>query len=380
MSPVHSGKPRIVSQGVVYSGENGSRTQSATFPLACVADSGRWFVMFRGAPDKVRTTGQQVWLTWSDTEGREWSPPIEPFAPPTVGGRDGLLRFGGLTQLGEGRLFAAVNWVDHSQPELPYFNESNEGLLDTRIFHSVSLDGGASWGPLTLMNTSPFIQPTPLTGPVLRLRNGELACQFELNKHYDAPEPWHHAAVMKFSRDGGRTWPEHRVVAQDPANRIHYWDQRPAVLPDGRILDLFWTFDRHAAAYHNIHARESDDNWRTWSQMWDTGVPGQPGPVFPLAGGAIAMPFVDRTGAPAIKVRTSVDAGRSWPAESESVVYASDASQNRAKASTQDAWSEMEAFSVGLPHAAPLPGGGALVVYYAGPERDRTAIRWAVVR
>ena len=46
----------------------------------------------------------------------------------------------------------------------------------------------------------------------------------------------------------------------------------------------------------------------------------------------------------------------------------------------QDAWAEMYQFSVGLPAAAPLGDGNALIVYYAGPETDRTSIRWAVVR
>ena len=54
-----------------------------------------------------------------------------------------------------------------------------------------------------------------------------------------------------------------------------------ALLPDGRLLDLFWTYDNHVAAYLNIHARASADGGRTWSALWDTGVPGQPAPVAP---------------------------------------------------------------------------------------------------
>jgi hypothetical protein len=34
---------------------------------------------------------------------------------------------------------------------------------------------------------------------------------------------------------------------------------------------------------------------------------------------------------------------------------------------------------VGLPNVATLPGGGALLVYDAGPETDVTEIHWAVV-
>ena len=50
--------------------------------------------------------------------------------------------------------------------------------------------------------------------------------------------------------------------------------------------------------------------------------------------------------------------------------------QRRGKASMQDAWSEMAAFSVGLPTTARLPDGDVLVVYYAGPETDHTGLYW----
>jgi hypothetical protein len=92
------------------------------------------------------------------------------------------------------------------------------------------------------------------------------------------------------------------------------------------------------------------------------------------------MVYVDRTGAPQIKLRLSDDGGRTWPDASESTLYGLDAaSQSRRKDSMQDAWAEMGRFSVGLPATAPLPDGGLLVVYYAGPDTDLTSIEWARV-
>lgn len=370
-----------VDEGLVFQASVGTDRQSATFPLACVTRSGRWWVAFRAAPTKLKNEGQHVLLTWSDDQGRSWHDPIEPFTSPQIDGKPGLLRFGGLTEVGEGRLIAVVNWVDHSNPELPYFDEATEALLDTRIFLSFSDDAGRTWSPLRVADTAPFNVPTPLTGPILMLPDGEWLCQFELNKAVGDPEPWKHASIFLFSKDEGRTWPRHTVAAQDPEGRVFYWDQRASVLPDGRLLDFFWTFDREKAVYLNIHARESRDAGRTWSDLSDTGVPGQPGPAFTLGDGALAMPYVDRTGAPAIRVRRSEDGGRHWPEDSVLTVYASQGvSQTREKQTMGDAWSEMYDFSVGLPHAARLPGGGALVVYYAGPKTDATGIRWAVVR
>lgn len=372
---------RISKEGCVFAGERDSDHQSLTFPMLCVTSGGRWLCTFRGAPEKVSNKGERPLLTWSDDQGKTWRTPFAPFEPDTLDERPGLFRFATLTALDDGRILAAINWVDASNPDAPYFNEETEGLLDTRVFLSISGDEGETWGTPRVMDTSPFHVPTPLTGPILKLRNGDLACQIELNKSYTDPLPWQHASVMLFSEDGGDTWLRHCVIAQDPENHIFYWDQRPSVLPDGTLFCAFWTFDRETADYLNIHTRYSQDNGETWSSLRDTGMPGQPGPAFALEDGTLAMPVVDRSGAPKITIRHSEDEGETWPKDDVLVVYDSaGTTQTEAKSSMQDAWAEMYAFSVGLPNVAPLPSGGALLVYYAGSETNHTAIRWGEIQ
>lgn len=370
-----------VQQGIVFAGERGSDRQSVTFPMPCVTSRGRWLCAFRAAPAKLPNVEQRPLLTWSDDRGVTWRTPFAPFVPPELDGRPGHFRFAALTDLGAGQILAAINWVSASDPDAPYFNESTEGLLDTRVHLSRSDDDGETWTPPCLVDTAPFEVPTPLTGPILKLANGDLACQVELNKAYADLSPWCHASVMLFSSDEGHTWPRHRIVTRDPGNRIFYWDQRPTVLPDGRIFDAFWTFDRTTSDYLTIHTSYSADNGDTWSPLHDTGMAGQPGPAFVLEDGSLAMPVVDREGAPKITVRRSSDAGKTWPNDGVLIVYdAVGTTQTEKKSSMQDAWAEMYAFSVGLPNVAPLPDGGALLVYYAGDATDHTAIRWAEIR
>jgi hypothetical protein len=108
----------------------------------------------------------------------------------------------------------------------------------------------------------------------------------------------------------------------------------------------------------NIHARESVDHGRTWSELWDTGVPGQPAPPVPLPDGTLGMVYVDRTAAPVIKMRVSRDRGRTWPDDSEVVVQEAPVpSQTWKKGTMQDAWAEMGKFSIGLPATAVAPNG-----------------------
>ena len=229
----------IVSRGVVFAPEPETDRQSSAFPDICVLPSGRWVATFRMAPLKSPTAGQRVALCASDDQGASWSEPAEPFAPRPVNGKLGLFRKAALTPLADGRLLASLCWVDHSEPSLPFFNEETEGLLDTRIFFAESSDQGATWSEPVLIDPPPLDVPLPLTGPTLVMPDGALACQFEVNKPYHEPEPWRHRSALVFSQDGGRTWADPVFTSGDPENRVFYWDQRPGVLADGRVLDVF---------------------------------------------------------------------------------------------------------------------------------------------
>lgn len=382
MKPSHASGTalKIVGRGTAAGGSPGTEAQSCAFPQICVLPSGRWICCYRVAPRKAATTNQHSLFVQSDDEGKSWSAPIEAFVPPDIDGVPGLFRALAMTALGGNRVLAALYWVDCSQPSLPFFNETTEGLLDSRIFLAWSEDDGDTWSEPRLVDTAPFQCPTPITGPPLVLANGALACQFELNKSYEDVSPWRHASVLMFSNDGGRSWPEHVLVTSDPENRMFYWDQRPSILSDGRVLDMFWTFDRRQAVYRNIHARESLNHGRTWSDIWDTGLSGQPAPPVSLPDGAIGLVYVDRDGAPRIKMRASSDGGRTWPEESEIVLERPGlASQTWEKNSMPDAWAEMGAFSLGLPATAVTQDGRVVVVYYAGSSTDQTDVKWVCV-
>lgn len=373
-------RPLVIERRGMVADGKAARWPSCIAPQCCVLPSGRWLVAFRGAPTKNSVGDQHTLLTRSDDAGVTWLAPVEPWRPPIRSGRAGAFRAAGLTSLGGDGVLAVLYWVDVSDPDRPFFNEATEGLLDSRIMLSRSHDGGLTWSEPEYADTAPFDIPTPTTGPVLKMPDGQLVLQFETNKHYDDPEPWRHKSVLMFSTDGGRTWPRHTLAGHDPDGRLFYWDQRPAVLSGGRLLDVFWTFDRQTGQYLAIHARESLDAGRSWSDLWDTGVPGQPAPPVELTDGRLVMVYVDRTAAPAICVRMSGDGGRSWPAETQAVIHEARHPQSFNKSTMQDAWAEMARFSLGLPHTSALPGNRVLVVYYSGADTDHTDIHWAVLR
>ena len=371
---------RVIDHGIAVQAKEGTDRASCAFSSIAVLPGGRWLCGFRAAPLKGEMEGQHAMITWSDDEGKTWREPFSPWIPRDIDGKPGLFRAAMLTALGGSRVLSTLYWVDNSDPSLPFFNEETEGLLDSRLFFSFSEDNGESWSEPRLLDTTPYNVPTPTTGPTLVLANGEWALQFETNKHYYDTTPWQHASVLMFTRDEGRTFPDSAVTASDPDRRYFWWDQRPSVLADGSLLDLFWTYDNVDAVYVNIQARASRDNGRTWSELWDTGVPGQPAMPVSLPDGSIAMVYMDRTGAPTVKLRVSTDGGRNWPDDTESTLFQPPTpTQTVAKGSMQDAWSEMGKFSTGLPSATLLPNGDLLVVFYSGPHKDLTDIRWVRV-
>ncbi len=350
--------------------------RSCCFPGVCATAGGRIIVTARLGPNKGGVTGQRVGLVYSDDGGASWSEVLYPFAPPPVDGRPGLFRAAFLTEIAPGELLAEIGWVDHSNPELPFFNPETEGLLDMRIFFSRSFDGGLTWSKPELVDTAPYPSPTPLTGAPLLTGEGEVVCQFELNKPYDETETWRHSSVLMFSRDGGRSFYRHTVTSNDPENRFFYWDQRPGVLRDGSVADYFWSYDNREGRYINIRGRFSGDHGRTFSPIADLGFPGQPANPVQLPDGRVVLFYVDREAAPTVKYRIGSADGRSFDPASETVVASAAGSQNQAKGIMADAWKEMTAFSLGLPAAATAAGGDVLLVYYHGPGTDETSIEF----
>ena len=367
----------IIDRGTVFSGLDGTDRQCATGPIIVVMPDGRWLCSFRTTHKKGEGDGL-VSLTWSDDEGRSWSEPTRPLVAPQVDGRRGDFRAIKMTLLEDGNLLAAIKWVDRSDPERKLFSSTDSGVQGGRFFLSHSSDSGATWSEPRQLPPFEFDESvTGPTAPLSRLANGDLAFPIELSKPQGDDSPSRHFAAIMYSPDEGRTWPEHAIVAHDPSHRIFYWDHRPVVLSNGNLLDLFWTFDTREGVYLNMHASRSADHGRTWSPIWDTGLPGQAGPPQCLRDGRIALVYVDHTDAPTIVLRVSEDDGASWPQETERTLHSSaKPSSPSARRELKEAWSEMGEFAVGLPTMAETAAGDIVAVYYAGPEADRTGIEW----
>ena len=268
----------IIDRGTVYRGPAGTDYQCATGPVIVVMPDGHWLCSFRTTPNKGAGDGL-VLLTRAADEGKSWSEPKRVFVAPDIDGCRGDFRAIKLTLLEDGRLLAAIKWVDRSDPGRKLFAAGDSGVQGGRFFLSHSLDSGETWSEPRQLPAFEFDESvTGPTTPLLRLVNGDLAFPIELSKPQGDDSPSRHFAAMMFSPDGGETWPDHAIIAHDPSHRIFYWDHRPVVMSNGDLLNLFWTFDNQEEVYLNMHASRSTDHGRTWSSLWNAGLPGQAGP------------------------------------------------------------------------------------------------------
>jgi len=371
-------KLEVKRTGLVFEGTG--EYQSALYPDICTLPTGRVIISFRAACRRLATKGQKIVSFVSDDQGLTWSESKEFFrCSPVDHGRPGELFSPRIGAIGPTSALAAFNWVDGSDTSRPYYNEETGGILDHKMWLSRTDDNGQTWSAPQPLEGWEFNRPTAVTAPPLRLPNGQLMCVFEQHKHYDEGEGKFFSGNVIFSADEGKTWQEPATVSFDPKMEKYYWDQRLGVIGNN-VVALFWSYDETAAEYMNIHVSISEDNGRTWSDHRDTGVPGQPTQPVQLPDGRAAMAYIDRSGAPAIKLRISNDGGSTWPDATELTVFDSaKATQVGKKTDMASMWNEMYRFSIGFPSLGVLPDGRLMVTWYCGADTDHTAIMYALI-
>ena len=362
---------KIIKRGIAYSGENNEALSSCSFVGILETERGKLITTFKAARTKgpYNDTDRTV-MVMSEDGGKSWSDPIEPFAPPVVDGKTTTLRLIYITELEPDHLFAVVNAVDATMEKLPYYNEATEGLKDTYILCSHSLDGGKTWGDLKKVESQLFPNmPLPLTGVPFVTAEGRIGIQFEVNKTYYATEYWVHHSVVIYSSDGGHTWGDEVVITDNPTR--YFWDQRIGVLKNGDITDVFWTYDRALQDYVNIHLTRSTDGGRTFGEFTDTGLVGQPGNILDGRDGSLLLVYINRDGVPEIRMAKSVDGGNTWFDELTVYTYERNTKAEHS-GSMNDVWAEMAAFCVGHPCMYRMKDGSIWVCFYSGPHTDRT--------
>jgi hypothetical protein len=372
---------RLVASGTVFDTRFApANERSASSTGALLASDGTLLVAFRLGTERESGDGHTALMASKDL-GETWELRYLGLRERRLEGVPGETRGFQLAELTPGVLTAAVLWTDRSDPSKPWVNQVTQGLLPMRNYHTTSADGGATWTAPRTIDLSPHPSAST-TGPLIALPGGVLAQPFEHWKAYDDPSVGQPRALLRFSRDGGTTWPDEAVVAADPANRIYFWDQRLTVRPgSGRLLAMFWTFDREANHDVAIHVAWGTPDGREWTAPQPTTLDGQHCQPVALGGDLVAAAYSHRRNPPGVRLALSRDFGRTWQPRDEIEVYGSGAGDEpnaTGAESGKDYWNAMGAWQFGHPRAVALPDGQVFVVFYAGEGATRSA-RWARV-
>ena len=364
---------KVVDRGTIYDNPEGKPThKNVCFPGIEALSDGRIIANCRVGSTKQSSDGALLFFESSD-EGETWRQMDLRFDW-EYEGTPGMPCLGHITEVSPGRLLMTVLWVDQTDPGAPLFHPETEGLLPAKMIVTESADGGRTWSEFRVIDTSPFIQATP-TGPLMPRSDGTLLQFFEVNKEYLDASPWMQKAGVVFSHDGGHTWEDARLVAHDPARKLFYWDQRQALLPDGRILGIFWTYDNQEGKDIDLHWSVSEDGGTTWARPAPTGVIGEPSVPVALGGEDVLLLSVHRWDPPCLRAILSRDAGRTWDDGNALVFYEKPVPDVPHSDSTADYLQDMEQWSFGLCTGRVLSSGDVLCVYYAG-DAEQTGVHW----
>ena len=372
----------IVASGYIYDGHAAPIHQrSCAFTTVFLTLDGTIIVSGRWGSERDSLDGHACIFASTDY-GESWEMRYDGSGQGDWDGRAGEIK--GLTgvELVSGELTATSLWVDRSNPALPFINPETQGLLPMRILHTTSTDGGRSWGVPRQMDTTPHTAASPCSSAIIRLPDDGLAQPYEHWKTYDDPAPGRPGARLRFSYDGGATWPDYATVAEHPDHALAYWDQRIALHPDtAQLVAMFWTHDFNAGVDLDVHIAWGSADGRTWSAPQGTNLPGQHCQPLSLGGDRLLATYTHRRSPPGIAVSISDDFGRTWDRSQDVMVYDSTAGTESGASgarSQADLWRDMELWRFGHPRAVRLPNGEVLVVFAAGDDVVKSA-RWARV-
>lgn len=366
----------IVDSGILFEG-NTEDSKILSFPSLCKMSNGEIIAAFQCGREKNHACAKGI-LIKSYDNGRTWHNPVDPFSKwATENGYAVHVVY--LSEIMPGKLLASLMLCDHNgNPSLPFFNPETGGALPIYVGLAESYDNGITWSRPSVLSTGCFNNlPCPIMSPIVKGADGRLFLPFETSKTYYNTGKWHHHAACLVSEDGGKSWPEVKIIANDPEDRYLYWDHKMVPLGDNRIVDFLWTYDTTLNQDTYVHISMSHDGGISWPKNpSSTGLTGQVTFPISIGGSSIMVVTVDRFKDKAIKGYISHDLGKKWG--SEFVIYRHEVSDN-SSSTLNEALAEMQYWSFGLPFGIKISAEEVLVAWYCGSS-EKTRIRWATVK
>ena len=247
------------------------------------------------------------------------------------------------------------------------------GEVRTEAILCHSTDGGRTWSSARVI-PFPGDHPLEISHGVLPLSLGRLLAPAAT---LPAKERLGEQVMTAVSEDGGKTWPTHAVVFEDPEKRFGYFEQKLAEIEPGRLMAVAWTVTLGDVVDQPDSFALSNDNGSTWGPALSTGIHGQTMTPIPLGGDRLLVLYNRRYGEQGIVMNLVTFTDQDWTIHYESLMY--DARAQREKPEDATGLEELETFAFGFPTAIRLQDGTCLATHWS-QEGGKFGIRWTKLR
>jgi len=282
-----------------------------------------------------------------------------------------------IEELPDGRLVLTATRFEVT--DRPLFDPDSEALQRPEMLLYFSADRGRTWA-------SPHFIPVDLppekytcnkAGRLIQFSEDRWMYPFETWKPEGYTDPPDQKAAALFSSDGGHTWGEQTVIADDRDGRLFWWDQMNARLPDGRVYVMLWTHQYGTKNDLPVHWVVSNDEGRTWSLPQPTNLPGQVCCPIALPDGRVAAIYNHRIEPQGIRVAVSDDLS-TFRRDEELIVFDAGAEATFGKSDHQNFLAEHLLIAFGKPQGI-LDEDGTLLTFFWCTSQGVTHTRWVRV-
>ncbi len=337
--------------------------RDSAFPLAVQLPGGDILCSFsvgggpsvHGGTDWARSTdGGETWTL----EGTILPPTTD---PPTT-------NFLKLTLSPDGGTIYAYGGRSYPAPDEKFGEGRNEALFCR------STDGGRTW-------SEPQVIPMPcecaleISHGMLTLSSGRLLAPAATLPGEGRLGEQVFAAI---SDDGGKTWPAHAVVFEDPGKKLGYFEQKLAEIAPGRVMAVCWTVTFGDVVDRPDSFAISGDDGATWGPAHSTGINGQTMTPIPLGGDRLLVLYNRRYGHQGVVMALVTFTEDAWTVHHEDLMYDAKATHERPEG-LDTGVQEFDTFEFGFPTAIPLRDGTYLATRWC-KEKGAFGIRWTKLR
>jgi len=256
----------------------------------------------------------------------------------------------------------------YREPGWKFGEGHNDAVLCT------STDRGKSWSEPSLV-PFPCDCATEVSHGALALSSGRLLAPAATLHSQDRLGEQVLAAI---SDDGGRTWPRHAVVLEDPEKRFGYFEQKLAEVTPGRVMAVAWTVTLGDVADQPDSFAMSSDDGETWAPARSTGIMGQTMTPIPLGGDRLVVLYNRRYGQQGIVMDLVTFTDDAWTVHYEGLMYDAKATHTRPD-DIESGVEELDSFEFGFPTAIRLHDGTLLATHWSR-EAGKFGIRWTRLR